>query len=140
MIESVSACGWSCTADSTATRGRVTRRATPRNMRSKSDVVGTPRSVAQLLELLKNQASVIDLMFSRGRHATQPVWKARERSSRPLQWRGLLLAAGPGASGGRQVVRAQGCERGLDQRDADRHPAPLRRIHVDGPGPPRSTC
>src|ERR1700716_2536808 len=77
LIESVSACGWSCTADSTATRGRVTRRATPRNMRSKSDVVGTPRSVAQLLELLKNQASVLDLMFGRGEHATRPVWKAR---------------------------------------------------------------
>src|ERR687894_2197865 len=43
MIESVSACGWSCTADSTATRGRVTRSATLRNMRSKSDVVGTVR-------------------------------------------------------------------------------------------------
>lgn len=32
---------------------------------------------------------------------------------------------GPGASGGRQVVRAQDCERGLDQRYA--------AIHVDGP-------
>src|SRR5215217_8026009 len=42
MIESVSACGRACTADSTASRGRVTRRSTPRNMCSKSDVVGTP--------------------------------------------------------------------------------------------------
>src|SRR5918911_1401537 len=55
MIESVSACGWSCTADSTATRGRVTRRATPRNMTSKSDVVGTLRSLAHFLESIKYQ-------------------------------------------------------------------------------------
>src|SRR3954471_14388056 len=41
MIESVVACGCWCTAASTATRGRVTRRPTPRNMRSKSAVVGT---------------------------------------------------------------------------------------------------
>jgi hypothetical protein len=74
MIESVSACGWSCTADSTATRGRVTRRATPRNMCSKSEVVGARQRVAQFLESIKNQASVLDLMFGRGEHATWPAW------------------------------------------------------------------
>src|SRR5438270_13197463 len=63
MIESVSACGWSYTAVNTATRGRVTRRAAPRNMRSKSEVVGTRRSVPQFLESIKNQASALDLMF-----------------------------------------------------------------------------
>jgi hypothetical protein len=41
MIESVSARGWFCTVDITATRGCGTRRAAPRNTRSKSDVVGT---------------------------------------------------------------------------------------------------
>src|SRR5918998_6888135 len=54
MIESVSACGWSCTADSTAIRGRVTCRATPRNMRSKSEDVGTLRS----LRMFWNQSSI----------------------------------------------------------------------------------
>ena len=53
MIESVSACGWSCTADSTATRGRVTRSATPLSSRSKSEVVGTLRSIEHLLESVK---------------------------------------------------------------------------------------
>ena len=37
MIESVSACGCSCTAVSTATRGRVTRRAAPRSRGSASN-------------------------------------------------------------------------------------------------------
>src|ERR671917_1402629 len=73
MIESVSACGWSCTADSTATRGRVTRRATPRNMRSKSEVVGTLQSVPQFLESIKNQASVLGLMLGPGEHAPWPA-------------------------------------------------------------------
>ena len=39
MIDSVSACGWLCTAVSTATRGRVTRRAAPRSRRSSSEAV-----------------------------------------------------------------------------------------------------
>ena len=54
MIESVSACGCSCTADSTATRGRVTRSAAPRSMRSSSAFVGTLRSMAPSLESVKN--------------------------------------------------------------------------------------
>ena len=41
MIESVSACGWSCTAASTASRGRVTRSGASRSIRSYSAVVGT---------------------------------------------------------------------------------------------------
>src|SRR5665647_3104985 len=54
MIESVSACGCSHTAVSTATRGRVTRSAAPRNNCSKSKVVDTIRSVAHFLESIKN--------------------------------------------------------------------------------------
>src|SRR5215211_1565961 len=65
MIESVSACGWPCTADSTATRGRVTRRATPRNMRSKLEVVRTLRSLALFLEWIKYLVSALDLLFGR---------------------------------------------------------------------------
>src|SRR4051812_38020004 len=42
MIECVSACGWSCTTASTATRGRVMRKDAPRNMRSRSEIGGTP--------------------------------------------------------------------------------------------------
>src|ERR1019366_2362058 len=53
MIEFVSACGWSYTAPSTAIRGRVTRRSTPRNMRSDSQAVGTRHSISHFLESLK---------------------------------------------------------------------------------------
>ena len=42
MIEYVSACGWSYTAASTATRGRVTRREAPRSMPSSSATGGMP--------------------------------------------------------------------------------------------------
>jgi hypothetical protein len=42
-------------------------------MRSKSEVVGTRRSVAHFLESIKNQASILDLMVGRGGHAT---WQA----------------------------------------------------------------
>ena len=55
MIESVSACGWACTADSTAIRGRVTRRPAPRSMRSSSDAVGTTSSLAQTLDSIKQE-------------------------------------------------------------------------------------
>ena len=41
MSESVSACGLSCTAASTASRGRVTRNAARRSIASNSAVVGT---------------------------------------------------------------------------------------------------
>ena len=54
MIESVSACGCSYTAVSTATRGRVTRRAAPRSICSKSKVVGTPQN----LPLFWNQSRI----------------------------------------------------------------------------------
>src|SRR5450631_3329702 len=54
MSESVSACGCSYTAVSTATRGRVTRSAAPRNNCSTSKVVDTIRSVAHFLESIKN--------------------------------------------------------------------------------------
>src|SRR5262249_48987863 len=54
VIESVPACRWSCTADSAATRGHVTRRATLRNMRSKSAAVGTLRA----LPIFWNQSSI----------------------------------------------------------------------------------
>src|SRR4051794_20135517 len=50
MIEWVSACGWAATAASTASRGRVTRRATPRSLCSKSAVPGTARSFPRNLE------------------------------------------------------------------------------------------
>ncbi|SFP92273.1 hypothetical protein SAMN04489713_119114 [Actinomadura madurae] len=50
MIESVSACGRACTAPSTATRGRVTRRAAPRSIAGKSEGVDTEDSLAHFLE------------------------------------------------------------------------------------------
>ena len=50
MIESVSACGCAYTASSTANRGRVTRSAASRSMCSKSEVVGTLRSMLHFLE------------------------------------------------------------------------------------------
>src|SRR5688500_19299911 len=56
MIESVSACGWSCTADSTAVRGRVTRRPASRNMRSRSEAVGT----TAVLPVLWNRSISLD--------------------------------------------------------------------------------
>src|SRR5512135_1414451 len=84
MIESVLACGWSCTADGLAARGCVTRRATPRNMRSKSGVVGTLRSLAHVLESIKYQASALDLMFGRGEHATWPARLLKAGGSRCL--------------------------------------------------------
>src|SRR5680860_750897 len=69
MIKSVSACGCSYTAVSTATRGRVTRSAAPRNNCSSSKVVDTIRSVAHFLESIKNgtQAAAFDLVFTPGR-------------------------------------------------------------------------
>src|SRR5215218_2722213 len=56
ISESVSACGWSCTAASTATRGRVTRRATWRSMPSSSAVVGIALSLPQNLERFKSES------------------------------------------------------------------------------------
>src|SRR5215469_3411849 len=53
MIESVSEWGLRCTAVSTASRGRVTRSAAPRNIRSKSAAVGTRRSIVYFLESIK---------------------------------------------------------------------------------------
>src|SRR6476661_10465132 len=53
MMESVSACGCACTAASTASRGRVTRRGAPRSMRSRSEVGGTLRSMLRFLERIK---------------------------------------------------------------------------------------
>src|SRR5690349_24938471 len=44
MMVSVSACGWSCTAVRTATRGRVTRSSAPRSTCSSSTVVGMARA------------------------------------------------------------------------------------------------
>ena len=55
MIESVSACGDACTAASTASRGRVTRRGAPRSRRSQSEVVGTLRSILHFLECIKKR-------------------------------------------------------------------------------------
>jgi hypothetical protein len=43
-------------------------------MRSKSEVVGTLRSLPQFLESIKNQMSALDLMFGRGEHAAWPTW------------------------------------------------------------------
>jgi hypothetical protein len=43
-------------------------------MRSKSEVVGTLRSLPQFLESIKNQISALDLMFGRGEHAAWPAW------------------------------------------------------------------
>src|SRR4051794_19259666 len=45
MIDCVSACGRSCTAASTATRGRVMRNDAPRSMRSSSGTTGTATSL-----------------------------------------------------------------------------------------------
>jgi hypothetical protein len=53
MIESVSACGWACTARSTATRGRVIRRPAALSNCRKSTVAPTPPSVAAILESVK---------------------------------------------------------------------------------------
>jgi hypothetical protein len=49
MIDYVVACGCSCTADSTATRGRVTRNPASRTLRSNSDAAGTPGNLARIL-------------------------------------------------------------------------------------------
>ena len=65
MIESVSACGWSCTAASTASRGRVTRRPAPRSMRSKSEAVGTLRSLLHLLEPIEGPGEAAALGTTR---------------------------------------------------------------------------
>src|ERR1044071_6172221 len=46
MIDFVSACGWVCTAVSTAIRGRVARRSAPRSSRLHSSAGGTPHSIA----------------------------------------------------------------------------------------------
>jgi hypothetical protein len=53
ISESVSACGFPCTAASTASLGRVTRRAASRSMDSKSELVGTPRSLSHILDPFK---------------------------------------------------------------------------------------
>src|ERR1019366_8508439 len=58
MSESVSACGCSYTAVSTATRGRVTRSAAPRNNCSTSEVADTIRSVSHFLESIKNFSGI----------------------------------------------------------------------------------
>src|SRR4051812_13375448 len=50
---SVSACGWSCTAPSTATRGRVTRSEASRSSCWSSSSVTTDRSLATDLESVK---------------------------------------------------------------------------------------
>ena len=62
MIESVSACGWSRTAVSTASRGRVTRSAAPRSRRSNSEAVGT----ARVSSCLWNQSRL-------GRQPSRPI-------------------------------------------------------------------
>src|SRR5665647_101609 len=56
MIESVLACGCSYTAVSTATRGRVTRSAAPRNNCSTSKGVVTLRTLVHFLESVKKSA------------------------------------------------------------------------------------
>jgi hypothetical protein len=55
-------------------------------MRSKSEVVGTLRSVPQFLESIKNQASALDLMFGWEEHVTWPAWL-------PKAWGARVLAA-----------------------------------------------
>src|ERR1035437_10502838 len=67
MIESVSACGCSYTAVSTATRGRVTRSAAPRNNCSKSKVVDTSEVWPIFWNQSRTQAAAFDLAFSPGR-------------------------------------------------------------------------
>src|SRR5687767_15918626 len=53
MSVSVSACGCPCTADSTASRGRVTRRAACRSITSNSERGGTGSSLVHSLERIK---------------------------------------------------------------------------------------
>jgi hypothetical protein len=58
---------------------------TPRNMRSNSEVVGTPPSLPQSLESIKNQASALDHMSGRAEHATWPAWLVDDQGLQRLQ-------------------------------------------------------
>jgi hypothetical protein len=104
MIESVSACGCACTALSTATRGRVTRRAAPRSIRWKSNLVTTLRSMAGFLESVKSSMTVTTLIWTRpGAAARQhaALWTSEVRPGEILP--ALAAAAGDlpmGGSGG----------------------------------------
>src|SRR4051794_23192190 len=64
MIEYVSACGWSCTAASAATRGRVTCKEALRSIASSSWVAGMAGSLAHILEAIQIRRGV--LMLSTG--------------------------------------------------------------------------
>src|SRR5664279_2617933 len=64
MILSVSACGCLYTAVSTATRGRVTRRAASRNKCSTSNLVGTVRVWSHSLESVKCRAAVFEVIWN----------------------------------------------------------------------------
>src|SRR5829696_621488 len=91
-MESVSACGWSCTADSTAVRGRVTRRPTSRNMSSRSEAVGTIFSLADNLEPINRRSPD----FRRARREHLAAGEERPRGQEPRATRGVWISVQQG--------------------------------------------
>src|SRR5659263_409846 len=99
MIWSVSACGCLCTAVSTATRGRVTRRAAPRSKRSTSNLVGTVRVWSHLLESVKSTGTCDESGTNWGRLRGQrlSVGHVGESWVPPVEVVGESVVEDPGA-------------------------------------------
>ncbi len=88
MSESVSACGWACTADSTASRGRVTRRAVPAQHLLELRRRRHPSTLAQFLERIKtswalSQAETAGRRSAHGAACSSAAATRTSTSSRP---------------------------------------------------------